>query len=121
ADYGLFDDRRHRGWLLGHPRAWDNETSVTGDTLEMWAHERDLDRVVVRHNAAVEYHGTRPADVGESSRLEGERVDVFFTGENIDSLVAIGKAHNAYEATPQPGRTRERNDSQGDTITVFFN
>ena len=23
ADYGLFDDRADRGWLLGNPRAWD--------------------------------------------------------------------------------------------------
>src|SRR5437762_3669501 len=36
GDYALFDDRSGRGWLLGHPRVWDDQTSVTGDTLEFW-------------------------------------------------------------------------------------
>src|SRR5439155_27162354 len=32
GNYAVFDDRADRGWLYGHPRAWDNETTVTGDT-----------------------------------------------------------------------------------------
>src|SRR5438876_3668218 len=26
GDYALFDDRAGRGWLLGHPRVWDDQT-----------------------------------------------------------------------------------------------
>jgi len=44
ADYGLFDDNADRGWLLGHPRAWDDETTVTGDTLEIWTENAKGDK-----------------------------------------------------------------------------
>ena len=27
----VFDDKAERGWLFGNPRAWDDETTVTGD------------------------------------------------------------------------------------------
>src|SRR5207248_5976039 len=40
--------------------------------------------------------------------------------EDIDSLVAIGGAQNEYQAQPKAGKTAERNQAQGDTITVFF-
>jgi lipopolysaccharide assembly outer membrane protein LptD (OstA) len=120
ADYGLFDDRASRGWLLGHPRAWNDETTVTGDTLEMWAEKRTLKRVVVRGNAVMDYRGARPGSLGETNRLVGERADIYFTNRDIDSLVAVGKARNDYRGVPEKGKTPERNTAQGDTITVFF-
>ncbi|HYM81775.1 MAG TPA: putative LPS assembly protein LptD [Candidatus Limnocylindria bacterium] len=120
SDYALFDDRADRAWLLGHPRAWDNETTVTGDTLEVWTEERALRRFVVRGNAIIDYRGARPTTLGEASRLTGDRVDVFFTNENIDSLVALGQARNEYQAVPRPDKTPESNRAEGDTITVFF-
>ncbi|MEO5616978.1 MAG: putative LPS assembly protein LptD, partial [Candidatus Eisenbacteria bacterium] len=120
ADLGIFDDRAGRGWLTGSPRAWDPETEVSGDTLELWSHERRLERMVVRRGATVEYKGTRPGAAGETSRLTGDRVDAFVTRNALDSLVAVGNARNAYTAAPKAGKTAERNVASGDTITVFF-
>jgi lipopolysaccharide assembly outer membrane protein LptD (OstA) len=120
ADYGLFDDRADRGWLLGQPRAWDDQTTVTGDTLEVWTEKRALRRFVVRGAATMDYKGSRPTTLGEASRLTGQRVDVYFTDENIDSLVAKGVAKNFYQAMPRQGKTAETNLAEGDTITVFF-
>jgi lipopolysaccharide assembly outer membrane protein LptD (OstA) len=120
ADYALFDDRANRGWLLGRPRVWDDQTTVTGDTIEVWSEKRVVRRVVVRHEAVVDYRGSRPNTVGEASRLSGQRVDVFFDENDIDSLVATGEARNLYTAPPREGRTSETNLATGDTITVFF-
>lgn len=120
ADYALFDDRADRGWLLGSPRAWDDETTVTGDTLEVWTEDRALRRFVVRQNAVIDYLGARPDTRGETSRLTGRQVDVFFTKDRMDSLIAVGKAENAYQSVPREGKTPETNRSQGDTITVYF-
>jgi lipopolysaccharide assembly outer membrane protein LptD (OstA) len=120
ADYGLFDDAADRGWLLGHPRAWDDETMVTGDTLEIWSEKRALRRFVVRNNAVIDYKGARKETRGETSRLVGRQVDVFFTRNAIDSLVALVKARNDYQAVPREGRTPEVNHAEGDTITVYF-
>jgi len=120
ADYALFDDQADRGWLLGHPRAWDDETTVTGDTLEIWTEHRALRRFVVRHGATIDYAGARPDTRGETSRLTGQQIDVFFANDVMDSLVAVGQAKDEYQAVPRAGKTAEKNHSQGDTITVFF-
>ena len=120
ADHALFDDRADRGWLTGRPRVWDNETAVTGDSLEIVSDQRVLKRVVVHHNAEMNYTGIKPTAVGEASRLTGQRVDMFFTKDDIDSLVAVGDARNEYQGVPRTGETSERNLATGDTITVFF-
>lgn len=120
ADHALFDDRAQRGWLTGSPRAWDDQTTVSGDSLEIWTEKRVVRRVVVRGGAVMDYVGSRPGTVGESSRLSGDRADVYFTRDDIDSLVALGKARNEYQTVPRAGKTAERNLATGDTITVFF-
>ncbi|MBI3540309.1 MAG: LPS-assembly protein LptD, partial [Candidatus Eisenbacteria bacterium] len=129
ADYAIFDDRLDHGWLLGKPRAWDDETTVTGDTLEVWTEKRALRRFVARQNATIDYVGARPDSRGEASRLTGDRVDVFFSrhgndvergADEMDSLIAVGKARNNYAASPRAGKTAETNATHGDTITVFF-
>ena len=120
GDYALFDDRSGRGRLLGRPRVWDDQTTVTGDTLEFWSDERVLKKVRVIGHATMDYKGMRPNTVGEASRLTGNEVQMYFKDQEIDSLVAIGTARNEYQAQPQPGKRPERNEALGDTITVYF-
>jgi lipopolysaccharide assembly outer membrane protein LptD (OstA) len=120
ADYALFDDNAGRGWLYGRPRVWDDQTEVSGDTLELWSEKRVLNRVRVRGHALMNYKGTRPTTLGESSELSGDIVDVYFRNEEIDSLVAVGSARNLYGGQPRPGKASETNLAIGDTITVFF-
>ncbi len=120
ADHALFDDLADHGWLTGSPHLWDDETNVTGDSIEVLADRRVIKRVIVRGKAVMDYKGVRPGVVGETSRLTGERVDVFLTRDAIDSLVAVGGARNEYQSVPRPGQTSDRNLADGDTITVFF-
>src|SRR5262249_25508192 len=103
GQYARFDEKPDRGWWYGHPRAWDNESTVTGDTLEVWTEKRTLRRFVVRSNAALDYRGARPGSIGESSKLTGNRMDVFFTNDKMDSLQSIGNARNEYQAVPRAG------------------
>lgn len=120
SDYAFFDDRSERGLLLGSPRAWDQETVVTGDTLEMLTQKRKLQRFVVLGNARMDYRGIRPTTLGETNLLLGNRVDVFVTDNRIDSLRAIGQSRNEYSAPKQRGKTNESNLALGDTILVYF-
>jgi lipopolysaccharide assembly outer membrane protein LptD (OstA) len=120
GDYAFFDDAAEYGRVLGRPRAWDNETNVTGDTLELFTVKRRLQRVVVRSNAVLEYRGARVTNLGEASRLVGRRVDLFVHENRIDSLMAVGAARNDYTAPPRAGKTSEENTAQGDTILVYF-
>ncbi len=120
ARYAVFDDSTGHGMLLGEPRAWDNETTLTGDTLETYAVERRLERIIVRGNARIDYAGGRESNRGETSRLTGARVDMFVSEQRIDSLVATGQARNAYTAVAKQGKTPEQNLAKGDTIIVYF-
>lgn len=120
GSYARFDDVSGRGYLLGHPRVWDDQTVVTGDTLEFWSEKRVLTKVRVVGNAQMEYTGIKPGVVGEASKLSGDVAEVYFRNEQMDSLVAIGSARNEYRAAAVAGKTAEENRAQGDTITVFF-
>lgn len=120
ADRAFFDDASGKGVLLGSPRAWDGETDVVGDTLELYAEKRKLRHVVVLGNASMDYAGRREGTMGETSRLTGRRVDVFVSENRIDSLVATGGARNAYSSPRKAGKTHETNIANGDTILVLF-
>lgn len=120
ADYARFDDRSGIGLLLGSPRAWDQETTVRGDTLETYSVQRKLRSVTVRHGAVMDYAGSREANAGETNRLTGRDMVAFVTGNTIDSLVAIGDARNDYASPSRTGKTKERNQASGDTILVYF-
>jgi lipopolysaccharide assembly outer membrane protein LptD (OstA) len=120
GQYGYFDDDADHGWLTGQPMAWDNETRVTGDTLEVFTEDRALRRFVVHPNAVLDYTGGRSDTRGETNRLTGRQVEVFFSKDVMDSLVAVGNAVNAYQAVPRAGKTPETNRSEGDTIVVYF-
>ena len=120
GERALFDDVAQRGWVTGNPRAWDDQTTVSGDTLEFQTERRAIRAVVVRPNAVMDYVGSRPGTLGEASRLTGDTATVYFTRGDIDSLVAVGKARNRYTGVPRSGKTSELNEAAGDTITVFF-
>ncbi len=120
GQYAFFDDSTGRGMLLGKPRAWDDETTVTGDTLETWSRQRKLEKVVVLGNATMDYAGIRETTQGETSRMTGQRIEAFVTEDRIDSLIAVGSARNAYTAVAREGKTAETNEAQGDTIKVLF-
>ena len=120
ARYAVFDDSTGRGLMLGEPRAWDGESELAGDTLETFAVKRKLERIVVQGNSRIDYTGGRENNRGESSRLAGERVEMFVSGSRVDSLIATGSASNAYSAVAKEGRTAEQNTAKGDTIFVYF-
>jgi len=120
ADYARFDDSLGTGFLTGSPRAWDEETNVTGDTIWIHSVEKELDRVVVLGNATMDYKGIGTEQAGEQNRLTGQRVELFFIEDELDSLVATGTPQNLYSAPPRAGKTAETNATQGDTIVVFF-
>ncbi len=120
ADHAVFDDSLGVGWLTGRPRVWDDQTVVTGDSIQVLSERRELQRVVVLGNPSVDYRGVRPTTAGEQNRLTGRRIEMFFSDDDVDSLVALGEARNEYQGAPAAGKTPESNTATGDTITVFF-
>ena len=120
ADYARFDDSTGVGVLFGSPRVWDDETVVTGDTIETHSVKRHLNRVLVRGHSVMDYAGLHEANAGESSRLTGSRLEAWVDESRMDSLMATGSARNQYSSTARAGKTHELNLAHGDTILVYF-
>ncbi|MGH7726381.1 MAG: LPS export ABC transporter periplasmic protein LptC, partial [Candidatus Eiseniibacteriota bacterium] len=55
AGRAFFDDNAQRGLLLDSPRAWNDEVSVTGDSLEVYTRDRALERLRVRSGGRIDY------------------------------------------------------------------
>jgi hypothetical protein len=108
--------------LTGSPRAWTDEVTVRGDTLEAYTRERALDRLRVRQKGEIEYRAREGRDAGERSLLTAERIDVWFDPEDdgVDSLYAVGNAANEYVGRPAPGRIAETNRTTGATVRMQF-
>ncbi len=124
AGRAYFDDNAQRGLLLDEPRAWNDEVSVTGDSLEVFTRDRTLERLRVRSGGRIDYLAGAGAgagtSAGERSVLTARQMDVFFSGEDIDSLLAEGDAANEYLGVPRPGRIPETNRTEGQTIRLYF-
>ena len=93
------------------PRAWDDETTVTGDTLELWTEKRVLERVVVRGNAVMDYRGRGPTRWARRAGSPASGSTCSSPTTTIDSLVAVGEARNEYQAVPRPPARRRRRTS----------
>jgi lipopolysaccharide assembly outer membrane protein LptD (OstA) len=118
----VFDDREQRGLLTGSPRAWTDEVTVRGDTLEAFTRERALERLRVHTGGEIEYRAREGDDAGERSLLSADRIDVWFDPDDdgVDSLFAVGNASNEYVGTPLPGRLAESNRTTGATVRLQF-
>src|SRR5439155_1286697 len=130
APWATYDRRLSRAELFGGVDARDLSQTMRADSalylrdsllLNARGSVRGQDlKNNLERNAVMDYRGSRPQTLGEASRLSGSRVDVYFTNDDIDSLVAVEKARDEYTATPRSGKTPEQNLAEGDTITVFF-
>ncbi|MEO6462871.1 MAG: putative LPS assembly protein LptD, partial [Candidatus Eisenbacteria bacterium] len=118
----VFADREQRGVLTGSPRAWTDEVTVRGDTLEVYTNDRALERLRVRQKGEIEYRAREGAEAGERSLLTADRIDVWLDREDdgIDSLFAVGNAANEYVGRPAPGRIAETNRTTGEVVRLQF-
>jgi lipopolysaccharide assembly outer membrane protein LptD (OstA) len=118
----VFDDREQRGVLTGAPRAWTDEVTVRGDTLEAFTRERALERLRVTSRGEIEYRAREGEEAGERSLLTADRIDAWLDREDegVDSLYAVGNATNEYVGKPAPGRLAESNRTTGATVRLQF-
>jgi lipopolysaccharide assembly outer membrane protein LptD (OstA) len=113
-------DEDERSLLLGKPRVWNREIEASGDTIEVFARRKELERAVVEGAAQIAFVSQGLGTEGERNLLSAPRVEIFFAEERAESLQAVGGATNRYEGVPRPGRLAERNQVEGDTISVYF-
>lgn len=125
AGRAIFDDREQRGLLLDSPQAWTEDVTVRGDTLEVFTRGRSLERLRVRTGGRIDYlarpeAGPAPAGPTERSVLTAQLMEVFFDGDDVDSLVAEGAASNEYFGAVTPGRVPETNRTEGERMRLYF-
>ncbi len=131
ADTLVLYDADSRAILTGHPEAWDDESHIAADSLDLRFVKRHLDRAFaraagdsvarIRYAAAPHdttgHGGKRSARGRETVTLEGARLAVGFVDEDVRTIDvgAPARARYRYEEPDRPDRT-ELNDVRGDSM-----
>ena len=120
AGRAVFYDRENRGLLLDGPRATTSEVSVRGDTLEAFTKGKNLERLRVRSAGVIDYRGLGKEANGDVSTLTADRMEIWLSGNAVDSLWAEQNAANEFTGAPVPGRRSEMNRTQGELMRLYF-
>jgi lipopolysaccharide assembly outer membrane protein LptD (OstA) len=120
GDRGEFYGNDNRALLVGHPRAWDDEGQVQGDTLEIHFVEHRVQSVQVRPHAIVRYQSVSDRGRGERNEAVGDTATLFNPDEETRRAVVVGHAKSSYWPSSADSANGGRNISSGDSIIVEF-
>ncbi|MEP7028508.1 MAG: putative LPS assembly protein LptD, partial [Candidatus Eisenbacteria bacterium] len=120
AGHAVFFDRENRGLLVDGPSATTREVDVRGDTLEVFTKGKSLDRLRVRSAGVIDYRGVDKDSEGQVSTLTADRMEIWFSGDAVDSLRAEQHAANEFTGAPVAGKRSETNRTQGELIRLYF-
>jgi len=120
GDRGEFYGNENRALLVGHPRAWDEEGEVQGDTLEIRFVQHRVESVQVRPHATVRYQAKADSGRGERNEAVGDTVTLFNPDEETRRAVVVGHARSSYWPSSADSAQGGRNISSGDSIIVEF-
>ncbi|HXF59264.1 MAG TPA: putative LPS assembly protein LptD, partial [Candidatus Saccharimonadales bacterium] len=120
GDRGEFYGNDNRALLVGHPRAWDEEGEVQGDTLEIRFVQHRVSSVQVRPHAVVKYQAKTEKGRGERNEAVGDTATLYNPDEETRRAVVIGHARSSYWPGSADSAQGGRNVSSGDSIVVEF-
>ena len=120
GDRGEFYGNENRALLVGHPRAWDDEGEVQGDTLEIHFVQHRVSTVQVRPHATVRYQAKSEQGRGERNEALGDTVTLYNPDEETRRAVIVGNAKSSYWPSSADSSQGGRNVSSGDSIIVEF-
>ncbi|HZE19495.1 MAG TPA: putative LPS assembly protein LptD, partial [Candidatus Angelobacter sp.] len=120
GDRGEFYGNENRALLVGHPRAWDDEGEVQGDTLEIRFVQHRVASVQVRPHATVRYQANAERGRGERNEAVGDTVTLFNPDGETRRAVIVGHARSSYWPSSADSSQGGRNISSGDSIIVEF-
>ena len=116
----IFFDRESRGLLLEDPRASTSQVVVRGDTLEVFTHGKKIERMRVKSRGAIDYKGAGKQANGETSTLTADRMEMWFSGDAVDSLLAEEHVVNQFTGAPPAGGRAETNRTEGERMRLYF-
>ena len=121
GERGEFYGNENRALLVGHPRAWDTEGQVEGDTLDIRFVQHKVESVQVRPHATVRYQAAvAGGGRGERNEAVGDTATLFNPDEESRRAVVVGHARSSYWPSSADSSQGGRNVSSGDSIIVEF-
>ena len=115
-----FYRREDRALLLGNPRAWDEEGTARGDSIEIRFAQNRVQALRMWPNAVVEYEARADSARGERNIAKGDTITVHFAEDEAREAVIVGHAESRYWPSAADSAQGGRNISLGDTIRVTF-
>ncbi|MFQ5705866.1 MAG: hypothetical protein ACE5HO_00330 [bacterium] len=105
--------------LRDHPRAWQRNQQISGDTLEIYLKESKLQRARALGHAIT----TSDADTLNKGRwvnkLTGQRIDLYFVDEKLEKVIVADQATSVYHII-EDDQYKGANEVSGDQITLFL-
>jgi lipopolysaccharide export system protein LptA len=111
--------------LEGDPIAWRGDDKAGGELMTMYLldEEGGLEKIEIEGTARAVYHVARKeneADGGEGKlELAGDRIVLFYVGDEADRIVCTGNATALYLPDPASGE-EGRIDSRAQEITIYL-
>ncbi|MCX7022673.1 MAG: hypothetical protein NTW26_10465 [bacterium] len=111
--------------LEGDPIAWRGDDKAGGELMTMYLldEEGGLEKIDIDGTARAVYHVAREKDTadGEKGKLElaGDRIVLFYVGDEADRIVCTGNATALYLPDPASGEGG-RIDSRAQEITIYL-
>jgi len=110
--------------LEGDPIAWRGDDKAGGELMTMYLldEEGGLEKIEIDGTARAVYHLAKEEDAadGEEGKLElaGDRIILFYVGDEADRIVSTGNATALYLPAPAAGE-EGRIDSRTQAITTY--
>ncbi len=111
-----------RAILTIDPLVLYGENELTGDTISMFAREKQIDRLLVNGDART-FYKTQPDTLVEdytTTELTGRELEAFFSEDEIQKAVMRNNAVSIYIPAITDTLTRGTNTASGDSITLYF-
>jgi lipopolysaccharide assembly outer membrane protein LptD (OstA) len=103
----------NRAALSGHPRAWDKEGEILGDSLELYTDGDQIRTVKVFKDAQVFYRAPEGQEA-ETSLVRGDSIRIMLDKEEVREVFVYGHAHSEYYSAA--GRKPTTNIAHGQTL-----
>jgi lipopolysaccharide assembly outer membrane protein LptD (OstA) len=111
-----------RAILTIDPLVIYGENELTGDTISIFTHEKQMDRLLVKGDARA-FYKMQPDTLVEdytTAELTGRKLEAFFTEDEIQKAVMRNNAISVYIPAITDTLTRGINTASGDSITLYF-
>ena len=120
CDSAVIFDAEGRAELYGEPKATNGSSSMTGQRMELWYNEDEVERVLLPETGRLMQAPGKGSPWREDSWIEGDSVSIYLSNESVDSVRIMKGAKAMYYPIEGEARKVSNNYSTGENMLFLF-